>query len=638
MVKIAILVPNEGLFLLVRDYVREKALDIVCVKEIRTENAVSEARRAISDGARVIVALGEQADLIKKYTNVPVVLIRLHAQEIGLLLQRAKAIVKKENPKVCMIAYENMLCDMSYMGELFGVQFSVAYIDKVEMITQRLTELSKDKPDIIIGGELTCAEAQKMGYHTLNYRATWESISESVIIAKSVAEATETESQYAAQFETVLDTSFSGIIKINLEGKIIVVNKVIENILAKSSIEITGLPLTEVFPEFDMSAVNRILSGERDDFIVSVSIRNQAWMLMVAPIQYDEQITGAILSLHRVGDSFRKEMDSRRDMFLHGYTASATFRQISTENKLMKEVLERARIYALSESPVLIYTEEGTEYYMIAEAMHNNSIRKTGPFLSISAIGMNIDQQMQIFFGGDNYSEDLHSRKEAAFVRANHGTIFIRDVENLTLPVQYQICRTLSSHELTKTDVQPIKNIDVRIIASTRENMNYLVKEGKICEEFYFLIQGLTLDIPGLNQRPEDLLFYFEKFVREYSKEYKKRLVITDAAREKIKQLSWKGNLIQLKSFCERLVLTAEKRRIDEGRIQNLYGVLYPHVRESAGEEKIVVYKSPEAVAISAVLEKHGGNRTLAAQELGISTTTLWRRMKKYGIEKKHLL
>jgi DNA-binding NtrC family response regulator len=401
--------------------------------------------------------------------------------------------------------------------------------------------------------------------------------------------------------------------------------------------EIVGLPVEEAFPEFDISAINLILNGERDDFIVSVSIRNQAWMLMAAPIQYDERITGAILSLHKVGDSLRKEMSAQRDMFLHGYTASATFRQIPTQNKAMKDVLERARIYALSDSPVIIYTEEGTEYFMIAEAMHNNSLRKSGPFMSISTVGMDAEQQMQIFFGSDMYSDDILSRKDAAFVRADHGTVFIREIEKLALPVQYQICRMLAPNVLTKTNVQPIKSLDVRIIASSGENLNQLVKEGKMCEELYYLLQGLTLEIPGLNNRPEDLLDFFEKFVREYSRKYKKRLVITDDAKEKIKQLSWKGNLIQLKAFCERLVLTAEKRRIDEGRIQNIYGRLFPHIREYAGEEKVVVYRAPEAVEISSALEKHGGNRELASQELGISTTTLWRRMKKYGIENKNL-
>jgi DNA-binding NtrC family response regulator len=299
----------------------------------------------------------------------------------------------------------------------------------------------------------------------------------------------------------------------------------------------------------------------------------------------------------------------------------------------MKEMMERAKVYALSDSPVFLCGEEGSEYYMIAEAMHNSSIRKSGPFISVSAIGMEEEQQLRIFFGEETGIENVQSRKDAAFVRANYGTLFIKGIEHLTLQVQYQLCRILASHAFTKTNVQPIHNLDVRLIAFSKANLHHLVKTGKFCEELYYLLQGLTLNIPGLNQRPEDLVYYFDRFLADYSEKYNKHLVPAEDAYAKLKQLSWKGNLIQLKAFCERLVITSEKRRIDEVRIQKLYSELYPHVRETDGEETVVVYKSPEAVELSAVLEKHHGNRNLAAQELGISITTLWRRMKKYGIE-----
>jgi PAS domain S-box-containing protein len=454
-------------------------------------------------------------------------------------------------------------------------------------------------------------------------------------VAEKMAGMVELEKQYAAQFETVLDTSFRGIIKINLEGKILVVNKAIENLLGKNAEDVTGLSVGEVFPEFDITAVNRILQGEREDYIVSVTLRNQAWMLVMAPIQYDERITGAILSLHKAGDLLRRDIHVQRDMFLHGYTARTTFSQLPTQNRQMLETIERAKIYALSDSPVLLCAEEGSEYFMIAEAMHNNSMRKAGPFLSVSAIGMEKEQQLQILFGGKTNAEELSNRASAVFVQANHGTIFIREIEHLTMQVQYQICRTLASHMYTQTNVEPIRNLDVRIIASTKENLHHLANTGRFCEELYYLLSGLTLEIPGLNRRPEDLVSYFDTFVQEYAQKYQKRLVTTEDARAKVRQLSWKGNLLQLRTFCECLVLRSEKRRIDGGRIQKLYSELYPYIREADGEDRIVVYKSPEAVELGEVLKKHRGNRSLAAQELGISTTTLWRRMKKYGIESK---
>lgn len=633
MEKIALLVPNKEMLEIAQHAIKKQQIDVEYIKEIQTVDAVNEARMAVEAGARIIIARGYQAKLMKEYTNIPLVEIRLHAQEIGLLIKQAKAVVKKKVPKIGLIVFDNMLCDMSHMEELFEVQLFISYLDRMEDTVPKLREMSENRPDIIIGGEITCREAEKMGYPTLFYASTEESIIEALQAANKMAYAAETEKQSTAQFETVLDTAFNGIIKINEDGKIIVVNKMIENLLGKSAADLIGLSVAEVFPEFDIEAINSILQGERDNYTVSIRIRNHAGMLMIAPIQYDERITGAILSLQKVNESIRNGTDIQKNMFLHGFVAQTTFRHIYTENQRMKDALEMAKEYALSESPVLLYGEEGTEYYLISEAIHNNSIRKSGPFISISTRGMDKEQQLEVLFGEQRGAEDVQVRRDGAFIKANHGTVFIKGIEHLTLRVQHQICRMLTSHFITKTDAQPMDNLDVRIMAFSKVNLRQLVRMGKFSEELFYLLQGLTIEIPGLSQRPEDLIYYFKKFIKEYSQKYNKYITITDGGIRKVTQLSWKGNLLQIRSFCERLVITSRKRSIDEVRIQKLYNELYPYFSESPEEGKATAYKSPEALQLSTVLEKHHGNRNLAAKELGISTTTLWRWIKKYGIE-----
>ena len=147
------------------------------------------------------------------------------------------------------------------------------------------------------------------------------------------------------------------------------------------------------------------------------------------------------------------------------------------------------------------------------------------------------------------------------------------------------------------------------------------------------MLQSLVLEIPSLNERPEDLRNCFDKELKIYKEKYNRPLSVTEGAYKKLQELKWTGNGIQLRSFCERLVLTAKKRMIDEVVLQNLYDELFPHVEESHGEKRILVYRSQETDELEKLLERFHGNRKLVAEELGISTTTLWRRMKKYGIE-----
>lgn len=632
MSKIGMLLPEKGMEEKARKIVAESKTDVVYLKAIATVDAVNEARLAVEAGAHIIIARGYQAQLIKQYTHIPLVEMRLQPQEIGLLIQQAKILVKKEHPVIAILAFENMLADLSYMEELFGVTLKIEYLDRIEDAVQRIRDMQDEMVDVIIGGEITCQAAERLGYPSLFYQSTEESLREALKTAENMAFALEVEKQNTAQFETVLDTSFNGIIKVNAEGKIIVINKMVENLLGRSKEEVIGLPLEQIFPQIETEIVDKILSGATESYSTSISVRNKAWMLLMAPIQYDDIITGAILALRKIADASVGLKNGRNEMRIHGFAAQTNFQDIHTVNQKMREVLEEAKIFALSESPILIYGQAGSEDYLIAEAIHNNSNRKAGPYVSINMRGMDKENQMEELFRRE--TADGQGIK-GAMVKANHGTLFIKGAEHLTLRVQHQILRTMLSRAMMRTDAQPLDSIDVRIIASSKVNLKQLVDRGDFSEELYYMIQGLTLDIPSLNQRPEDLRYHFEQEVKRYSELYNRHLTITDGGYQKLQDLAWNGNVIQLKSFCERLVLSAKKRSVDEVMIQKLFDTLYPHIGKVKGEEKVIIYKSPEGEELSALLEKYHGNRSLVAKELGISTTTLWRRMKKYGIEAK---
>ena len=631
MVKIGMLLPEERMVEPARKIIEENHLDVVYLEAVHTVDAVNKARIAVEAGAHILVARGYQAKLIKEYTNIPVVEIRFHAQEIGLLIQKAKTILKKEHPHIALIAFENMLCDMSYMEQLFDIRLDVIYLKRIEEAESIIADF-EERPDLIIGGEGTCRAAETMGYSTLFYQSTEESL-KALLAAKNASYAAESEKRNTAQFETVLDTSFNGIIKVNAEGKVIVVNKLVENLLGKNSEELVGKSLTEILPGIDSLLIENILSGKSESYSTSVSVRKKTWMAMIAPIQYDNQITGAILSLQKLADNSKKTKDIQGDMLLHGFAAQTKFEDIQTENAQMRKMLETAKMYALSEHAVMIYGQAGTEDYLLAEAIHNNSIRKVGPYVSINMRGMDKEHQMEELFrreAGDTVST---FGAKGAMIKANHGTLFIKGIEHLTLRVQHQILRTMLSRAQMRTDAQPLDTLDVRIIGSSKINLKHLVEKGEFSEELYYMLQSLVLEIPSLNERPEDLRNCFDKELKIYKEKYNRPLSVTEGAYKKLQELKWTGNGIQLRSFCERLVLTAKKRMIDEVVLQNLYDELFPHVEESHGEKRILVYRSQETDELEELLERFHGNRKLVAEELGISTTTLWRRMKKYGIE-----
>ncbi len=611
--------------------------EIVYKNVVKTTEAVEAARRAAEAGADIVICRGYQAVLIKQFTNIPVVELRLHVQEVGLLIKKAKEIVKTERPRIGLIVFKNMLCDTSCMDELFGVELKTADIIRTEEIMGAVREMAQEGVDIFIGGASVCDAASDMGYPALLYNSSEESIREAVREADRMAYAMEVEKSNEAQFATFLDTTFNGIIKINAEGRITTVNRPVEDILGRNGEDVVGQPVCGVFPEFDETMIKNILDGKSESYTVSVNLRRQAWILLMAPIQYEDTITGAILSLQKLSENIRRKDDPRRGIYLGGYRAEHEFRDFYTEDATMKQQLELAKRYALSDSPVLIYGETGTEYAALAEAVHNNSSRRNEPFIVVDLGAIAPEEQMRELFGGQmnctEEGEDGRQTQGTAIMRANHGTLFIKRIDCMIPPVQDQILRIMHTDISPRTGYRNEDSLVVRLIAYTNARISSLVKQGKFSPELYYQLQSLIVEIPSLNMRPKDLSACFDRFFDEFNKKYNRYLVCTKGAKERILKLSWEGNLQQLRGFCERLVITAEKRSVDEVAIQQLYDSLYPRLRTFDGDEKVVIYRTPEADEIEKLLEEHHGNRKEVAARLGISTTTLWRRMKKYGVE-----
>ena len=200
-------------------------------------------------------------------------------------------------------------------------------------------------------------------------------------------------------------------------------------------------------------------------------------------------------------------------------------------------MIETAKMYALSEHAVMIYGQAGTEDYLLAEAIHNNSIRKVGPYVSINMRGMDKEHQMEELFrreAGDTVST---FGAKGAMIKANHGTLFIKGIEHLTLRVQHQILRTMLSRAQMRTDAQPLDTLDVRIIGSSKINLKHLVEKGEFSEELYYMLQRLVLEIPALIERPEDLRIGFNNELKIYKEKYNRQISLTDGAYNKVQEL-----------------------------------------------------------------------------------------------------
>lgn len=631
MAKIMMLLPKAHMIDYAEKVIQENNFEIKKVKQIETANTVEEARECINEGANIIIARGVQARLIKQYTSVSVAEITITAQEIGLLMLECKKIVDKERPQIAIISISNMIDDVSYFDQLFDVNLKTYLTDNIEAFDQAVENAVNDGADIILGGENVIKIVENYNIPALFLRSTEDSLLEAIKLAKKMAYAIDREKSNTAQIETMLDTSFSGIIKIDFNHKIMIVNHIIEEILNKPASEIIGEQLEDIISNIDYSSIESLLNGDIDNYSTTVNIRGNPLFFMIAPIQYDKEIKGAILTCSRIRSRIKNEHDNNQDMYLQGNIAKYNFSSLKTKAPQMKECIELGKKYAISNSPVLIYGEDGTEKEILAECIHNNSERKSLPFYSISCSSSNDIDQYEYLFGKYDTSDDEAS-PSGVFHRSSLGTVYINDIENLKAPSQYELYKIISSEGFQLDDNIEAKKKDIRIIVGNNSDLTSLVKNGLFRKDLYYSLNALTLRIPPLKERREDIEDLVRGYLKQFTKEYTTYLTITDDAIKELEDYQWDGNLIQLKSFCERLFLTTHKKNIDQGMVISLLDKLYPDIKKIDGKERVVIYKDPEAKEIVESLKKHNGSRKDVAEELGISTTTLWRRMNKYGI------
>ena len=635
MTKIGILFPLEEMLTIGKPLIEKEKLDIVYVEHTETAEVVNEARRAISEGAEILISRGYQAALLKRYTNTPIVDMRIHAQEVGLLIKKIKTILNdKKDISIGLITYENMLCDMSEMEMLFDVKLKIKYINRISESIQKVNELKMLGVDYIIGGEVTCKDANSVGIPALIYGSSEESIQEALREAKKLSYAMDIKREKMAQYSIGLSNGALAQVEVNQEFRVLRVDAPDEGKIDFNIEDTIGKSILEILPNLDQKLLHNLLEGKTERISSYLNIDHMPFLVTGTPVKGSGEIVGAYLYFYKLNEKKVEEDIVQTQSNLSGYIAAVQFDNIHTANSEMQKEVEAAKRYAQSDRAVLIYTEEGTEYYMFAEAIHNASHRRNGPFVSINLDALDDDEQMLMLFGKDLDGRVINP--QAAFIKANNGTLFIKGLDKACSKVQYQIARTMISKSIVRTDSQRIDFYDVRVIASSKSDLKDLVEMGMFSEELFYLVQGLIIRILPLRTRKEDLLEIFEHTFERNCKKYNKQLKLTAGAKDRVTSLRWPGNHIQILAFCENLVLMANKKNVDEVQIQNLYDSLYPNIQINDGKKHVVVYSSPEAEEINKLLEQYHGSRNLVAQELGISTTTLWRKMKKYGIEAKY--
>lgn len=624
MAKVGFLFPSPELCEMVKPMLAEfHHIVPFCIDYIHNDEAEERARQLEQEGCDLIVARGLQALRAQSSTHIPLVNIEVTMQELGMFAQELQQQLQKEHPVLAVIGFSNMFADTTHFEELFGIRLRryMAHGDAdLIPMTQRAIQ---EGCDGIIGGLRMCEYARSRGVATRYFSIGHESLRNALVMAELTGRTIDLERRSRAEISLMFNSAHSGLMQIDREGWILRANARAFHLLDKSPRELIQHRIQEIYPKLEKRTLD-ILLGRSQDSYATLPDSRRSLIVNSAALEIDGHTDSILLTIEEGQRVLEMDSELRKELYRWGFVAKYTFENLPAKAGGSIAVNALAKRMAQLNAPVLISGEIGTGKLMMAQCIHNASPQTGNAFVSLDCSAWQADTLDTMLFG--NYS----SRKDSPACLAElaqDGTLYLSHVDSLPYEAQYKLLNLMQGRFLHNGNNQP-RLANVRVIASTNINLTACVDKGSFRSDLYYALNVLTLKLQPLRFRREDIPEWVDRYLEEWQSKHKRYVHLTDGARRFLQSYDWPGNLDQV----ERIVLLAQKRSVDEVFLSRQLDQIAPKILP--GTDSVVVYKDAKAVQLAEVLHRNGGNRKKAAEELGISKTTLWRYMKKYGIDK----
>lgn len=449
---------------------------------------------------------------------------------------------------------------------------------------------------------------------------------------------------FAAQpiLKTIVDSISDGILILDSEGYVLYLNQMGANLLDLSSTLVVGKHITEIV-DFRPVILDVLENGQgylEKEFIIHSPSRGKLHFMKSAIVLRDRnsRMIGVI-------DTFRLYETSHTMIArITGAKARFSFKDIIGKEPAFMEAVNLSRIAAQSNANVLIEGESGTGKEMFAHAIHQASMRSSGPLVIVNCASLPRSLIESELFGYESGSF-TGAKKEGfpgKFEQANGGTIFLDEIAEMPLDMQSKLLRVLQDHTFTRIGGTKNITVDTRVIAATNKNLLTEIRNNNFREDLYYRLNVLCIHTPSLRERLEDIPILVESFVRKNAAQHGRTIPEIDAEVFQVfRQYQWPGNVRELENVIERAIIVSRSNRITLADLPNyIVNSLQqaqkdsdpPSPIEQSVQPEIRDLESIEKEQIRKALREAEGNISYCAKMLGISRNTLYRKMKQYSL------
>ncbi|MCP3727585.1 propionate catabolism operon regulatory protein PrpR [Paraburkholderia sp. CNPSo 3272] len=628
-----------------RDLFRDIAREYDELADLRVvprgfEEAVAEiAAAGPNQRPDVVVAAGSNGTYLKARIDLPVVLV----QPTGFDVMQALARARREADLVALVTYGETPVEVQRFASAYGIDVVFGQYRTVQDAEACVLDLRDRGVGAVVGPGLVNDLAARLGlvpffvYSRPSVRAAFDN-------ALDLVQATWRETQRRQRLDSVLQHLRDGVVALDARGRVEAINQRLAAVLGIEPAAAAGQSLAALAPDIAFALPEA--DGESLE-----TVRGVSYVVHRGPLVDNGVTTGAVLTFQESRAVERLDRTLRSRQRTQQFVARYRLDDLSGATPGIERVRQLARRYAKSDATVLIRGESGTGKEMIAQGIHRESPRRDFPFVAMNCGAFPEALLESELFGYEEgaFTGARRGGKVGLIEAAHRGTLFLDEIGEMPLPLQSRLLRVLQEREVVRLGATEPTRVDVRVVAATHRALTEQIEAGEFRADLFYRLNILNLAIPPLRERGADIALLAAELLFQASRREPRVAVRIrtpeDAARTlalvsgALARHAWPGNVRELQNVVERMVVELADSEEDVLTPDVLRSIA-PEVVESrravsgaaaaAGEGALTLRErslNTEADEIRAALDACNGDRDRACEMLGISKTTLWRRL-----------
>ncbi len=627
---------------IVREYSDPKTEELFTTI-VGLDDAITTARALIQEGYELILGHGGTGRLIAKSIGQQVVNIPITMLEIIAALLKATEL----GDKIGVTSFATGREGFDIIRKVLGLDIREIIFNSQKELEEKVAKAIDKGVNVIVGGGVSRKTAIRLKTRSVIIEPGKQIIQETLALARAVAAARRLDLEYNERLQTILKIMEDGLICVDAFGHLNFYNQTAEAMFGIDLRPYLGQYVPDLGDSLGLTEV--ITSGKKKSDQI-IKFRDNELVVNTLPILINDLVSGAV-SLLKEGNVIHDiDRKLRERIYEKGFIAKRRMTEIVAVSPGMRKLIDKGKKFAKTDAAILVYGETGTGKEFLSHALHNTSFRKKAPFVAINCAALSETLLESELFGHEEgaFTGAKKGGKIGLFELADHGTIFLDEIGDISSKLQVRLLRVLENKEVMRVGGDRIVPVNVRVISSTHKDLREEVLAGRFRKDLYYRLAVLRLNIPPLCQRKQDIPELLKPLLRNYKKPLS---CITPAMFEQIESYHWPGNIRELNSLLESYLILLGGRKNDEHLFIELFedykDPQSPNGRQLSGGRDIAssAYDEDGEESSSRTLMEYMGkykqkiirqalyqcndNKTLAAKKLSISTNTLWRALKK---------